>query len=368
MIARLRHDRARHYWSLRSAHLERARSWAPASILFAHRNYDFDEATAAGLDLVEGRLPRRLAVLALSRPAVVEVNEPLMRPGIADTAAVVLLVRALRTAGVRTTVVSYAIENRDPFGARPQLDSPKARLRWELDRRLAAVVARGLDRIAFGTPGSAQLYDRRFGERMRAAGALIDALPAPCECLDGPSSVPDRPTAVFVGEFSARKGVPHLLAAWPAVRGTLPDARLVMIGKGPLVDDVRAAADASADITVVEDPPRPRIHEILRAADAVVLLSTATPTWREQVGLPIVEGLGHGCRIVATSQTGLADWLVAHGHEVIDDPADSVAVSAALARALDGSRARQSVLADLPAVDGREAADRWLMQLPVAGQ
>ena len=91
-----------------------------------------------------------------------------------------------------------------------------------------------------------------------------------------------------------------------------------------------------------------------------VLLSQPTPTWREQVGLPVVEGLAHGCTVVTTTETGLAGWLAAHGHEVLPPGAPDGEVAAAVDRALGRRRPAGDVLADLPAADGRLAADRWM--------
>lgn len=54
----------------------------------------------------------------------------------------------------------------------------------------------------------------------------------------------DDPVVVCVGRLVRRKGQDALVAAWPRVRERVPDARLLIVGGGPLHDDlVRAAAD-----------------------------------------------------------------------------------------------------------------------------
>jgi glycosyltransferase involved in cell wall biosynthesis len=115
-------------------------------------------------------------------------------------------------------------------------------------------------------------------------------------------------------------------------------------------------------VSVVVDPPRARVHALQREASVAVLLSQRTRTWREQVGLPVVEGLAHGCAVLATTETGLAAWLEEHGHAVVDPAADPERVADVLVGLLDARRPAATVLADLPDVDGRLAADAWLLR------
>ena len=57
----------------------------------------------------------------------------------------------------------------------------------------------------------------------------------------------DDPVVVCVGRLVPRKGQDVLVEAWPRVRDTVPDARLLLVGTGPLEDDLRAAAAALPD-------------------------------------------------------------------------------------------------------------------------
>lgn len=346
--------RARLYWSVRTAHLERARQLPSARIYFAGRRYDFDNREATGLDLVPAAGLRAAWLLFRDPPAVLEVNEPLMAASArwTVTALAALDLRRL-LGGRRTTVVSYAIENRDPSGdAGPGLRGKLAGIvrRWSMRR-----IWHRVDRIAFGTAGAQTLYRDLFGAAPGQA-TLVEALP---------NAVADekpkrRHQALFVSAFAERKGVPLLLEAWPQVVKALPDARLTMIGKGALTAAVLSAADEQGSIEVVVDPPRKVIHAALAEASAVVLPSQAAAGWREQVGLPIVEGLANGCTIVTTDQTGLADWLGVHDHEVIAAGGEPATLAQALIAALDNPIDPSRVRAALPATDGRLAADEWL--------
>lgn len=357
-MERARHDRVRLYEVVRSAHLERARLGPPATTVFRTRRYDFDPVLAEGLDLVEARTAWSMALLlARSRIAVLEINEPLMRSSLARTAVAVLVVRAAARLRRRpVSVVTYAIENRDPFSG-PSIGPLRSRLRRWLDHRLARAVAASVDRIAFGTAAAEELYRGRLPAISRATSALVPALPAACTC--GPL-VADPDHVLFVGALSPRKGVDLLLDAWPEVVRLRPTARLTVVGSGPLQELVADLAVRRPDVTLIVDPPRVEVHRALREAALLVLLSQPTSTWREQVGLPLVEALAHGCTVVTTRETGLARWLSDHGHAVLCPTADRLQVAAAIAGALGASRPAASVLADLPEVDGRLAADDWL--------
>jgi glycosyltransferase involved in cell wall biosynthesis len=352
----MKYSRVRVYHDVRTAHLERFHALPPASVLFQRQRYDFDAALAQGLDLTRVSLPRLAVVLLRSRVTSVEVNEPLMRSGLPVAATAVAAVRTARLLGrPRTQVVTYAIENRDTPDPSPT--GVKRRLHSFRERQLIRFVTKRLDRVAFGTDAAADLYGRRLGRYLRHVSTVtIPALPAPCRC---PPAERDPDQVLFVGAFEPRKGIEQLLAAWPAVRDQRPQSRLRMIGKGSLQERVEHAVARDPSMRLTVDPPRAEIHRAYRSAHVVVLLSQPAPNWREQVGLPIVEALAHGCIVVTTSQTGLARWLSEHGHRVGADSGPD-AVPAWIRAALDDKRSAADVAGDLPEVDGRLAADRWL--------
>ena len=80
-------------------------------------------------------------------------------------------------------------------------------------------------------------------------------------------------------------------AARPPTHVGGADATLALLGKGALEQEARALSVAQPSVTLEVDPPRPRIHSVLDDSRVLVLWSQPSPTWREQVGLPIVEGL-----------------------------------------------------------------------------
>lgn len=357
---RLQHDRVRVYEVVRSAHLERARSFEPADLLYRRRRYDFDTALAAGSDVRHASLVDIFMGLAMNPVSMIEINEPLQLSGLSGA---VVAITAARLGGLlrgrQPTIGAYAIENKDPFDSRPP--RLRSRVRRRIERAVATWVTMRTDRMIFGTPGSAQLYENRFGPRLLLDGTdIVPAVPSACRCKAGSDVERVPESALFVGALQDRKGIQQLLDAWKVVESAVPDATLMIIGKGHRERDVRRFAADHASVDFVQDPPRDRIHQELNRHAVLILLSQPSPTWREQVGLPIVEGLAHGCKIVTTTETGLTDWLADHGHLVITPTTSATETAAAIVEALQTADA-SAVLAALPTTDGRLSADEQLM-------
>lgn len=359
-MVRMKLKRARLYESIRTAHLERAHQLKPAAIIYRQRRYDFDADLARGLELIEASPLRAALILARSDVTALEVNEPLMLSSLPSTAVALLALAARRLlGGRRVLVVSYAIGNSDPYPQRLR-HSWKSSLRKVVERRLAAIVWKRVDRLAFGTAAARDTYHGLLPQSDGRTEVLIPAVPAACSCEPGQFSDPHR--VIYLGDLSQRKGFPLLLEAWPSVRNANPAARLTIVGKGALVDQALASAAADSSIDVVIDPPRSEIHRHLRHAQVLVLPSQSTPIWREQVGLPIVEGLAHGCSVVTTTETGLASWLAEHGHSVVAAGCSAGALGEAIKDQLLRAAGRSDVIATLPQLDGRLAADSWLFE------
>ncbi|MCI2956173.1 glycosyltransferase family 4 protein [Agromyces atrinae] len=348
---------------MRTAHLERIVDRPGTVVLYRSRRYDFDESIAGRVDLRRAGVVGAFFYGLRHRIDVIEINEPFIARAAPRALAVIYgdRLRAAVSRSRRARVVTYAIASLDP---RDLFDVLPTRARWRarLHQVLVPAVWSSVDRIAYGTSLARSLYRARFGRsRAQPAATLVPALPVRA---DEPLPAVADPVVVFLGDLSERKGFFDVLEAWPAVAGRVPEARLHIIGRGVGEAAARELAASDDSVTVDIDPPRPAIFAALGEAKVLALPSRRRPLWREQVGLPIVEGLARGCEIVTTPETGLAEWLGAHGHAVVDDD-DGEPLADALADALVGAlrstRSPSEIVADLPPVDGRVAAQQWLL-------
>lgn len=350
------------YEYARLTHLERVAAEGFSGIFFyRHKLYDFDEQLARRIGARQVSRARLLWEVLRLRPVVVELPEPGYVAAWPTTvcALVAVFVGKLRF-GRRTRVVCYAIEN----GEIDRWFSDKVPLPKSVAGALFSLIYRFLaaryDRIAFGTAAAKDNHARLVrGSHGGAAFRLFPALAKACpEC-----NLVKEKVVLFLGSFERRKGIPDLLAAWPLVQEADRDHgsyRLKILGKGPLEESIADFAAQQSKCELVLDPSRPVIHSALASAEVLVLLSQPTLFWREQIGLPLLEGLSHGCKIVTTNETGIAAWLKENGHVVVRAGSEPRQVADGILQAMASSLIPQQILATLPAEDTRLAASKWM--------
>ena len=130
------------------------------------------------------------------------------------------------------------------------------------------------------------------------------------------ASSTERPQFLFVGRFEHEKGVDVLLEAWRQ-SGLDGEAELVFVGDGPL----RARIE-SAGATALGQVEQRELPALYAAADALVLPSIATATFREPWGLVANEAMHQGTPVVASDAVGaVAGGLVRDGRNGLVFPA-----------------------------------------------
>lgn len=347
------------YEVARTAHLERIADTDGVTLLYREKRYDFDERVADGVRVERAGLIGTVWYAATRAVDLVEVNEPLVTRAALRSLLFIgtARVRAFLTRRPGPTVVAYAIANVPISTLRANLPW-KARVKFELQRPLARWVARSLDRIAFGTSDARDVYRDEFGST-RGAARLVEALPVAVD-LGASADLTRAPSILFLGDLSARKGFPDVMAAWSQVRGAVVDARLVIVGRGEGVEQARLLSKADPRVELFVAPPRDVILNQLARAKVLVLPSRRRPLWKEQIGLPLVEGLAHGCVVVTTDETGIAPWLRAHEHAVVPEAQVAQRLADAMIDALHRSVTPSDVQRALPDRDGRIAAREWL--------
>ena len=146
---------------------------------------------------------------------------------------------------------------------------------------------------------------------------------------------PDAPLAVAVGRLIAQKDHATLLRGFALVHATLPQARLAILGSGPLESETRALA-SELDLTdAVVLPGRTEIRDWLERADVFVHSSR----W-EGFGIVLLEAMLAGLPIVATRVSAVPEVVVDGKTGLLVDVGDHAALAAHLESLLtDGERA-----------------------------
>lgn len=339
---------------IRSSDFERTRERPGRTAVYCAVYHDLDPTSLRGAARRIG--PAQAWTWAFRRRwRVVELPEPLWLRALPLTMSVGV---AVRLAGLlharRPIVVTYAMENNDPARLLRGLPRPLRRLFLVLLRVLCGFV---YDRFAFGSDDARRCYKEAMILPQRCAAAVFADVLAPCmEEVD----VGKRRLFAFVAALEERKGITPLLEAW-ALAG-LADLgwELHIAGAGPLGPRVAEVAAHDPSVRFCGSIDRAEVHSLLAEATVVVLPSRPDGRWKEQIGLPIVEGLAHGCRVVATPDTGLAQRLAADGHVVLPPQFTVENLAQALRTACADGPTPAAIRASLPAVAGRIAGEDWM--------
>jgi glycosyltransferase involved in cell wall biosynthesis len=363
---------ARYYRGARTTHLERLGAMRPGDFMFKKPMYDFAADQAPdGTDVRQVGLTDVLRAVWQRDYDVLEIVEPYAPSAMVDTVLISAVARiSRRRQGSSTMLVCYAIENADLPG--------KFAADWHLPVMLTRFALRltvgfgfkSMGRVCFGTMAASENYRRLLGSRALAGVrapevCLVEGLPSP-RVTRSMATDPRDPVLIFLGTLDDRKGILQLLDAWPLIHDRLPAATLTILGKGKYESRVRDVADVSSSVELIVDPPRQVVWQKLGSATALCLLSQPSPQWTEQIGLPVLEALSVGLEVVASSETGIADWLRREGHRVLRPDCSPSELAQALVEILDAPRSRDEIVAALPAVDGRIEADAWLHRPVVA--
>jgi len=133
---------------------------------------------------------------------------------------------------------------------------------------------------------------------------LPNGVPVPGALWSARPGWMERPRAIFVGRLAAEKGLDRLIEGWPQVLGEYPRAQLVLIGEGPMREELEARGRA-VGLKIGEDgalfmPGAMADVEIwLRSADLFVL-----PSLEEGMSVALLEAMALGMPVVASAIPG----------------------------------------------------------------
>jgi glycosyltransferase involved in cell wall biosynthesis len=130
------------------------------------------------------------------------------------------------------------------------------------------------------------------------------------------------PLAAYVGNLKPEKGVLELAAAWDIVARHVPDAKLAVVGDGPLRDHL-------SHLNPVGPQPLERVPLWMAAADVIVL-----PSHVEGTPNVVLEALASGRRVVASAVGGVPDLITSPKLGALVPPRNAEALADALVLAL----------------------------------
>ena len=199
--------------------------------------------------------------------------------------------------------------------------------RWG-DRALDAELYRRADAVLAFTRGEADVLAGLgvAADRVHTVPGSIDPPPA-----TDPAGFRRRhgitgPMVLFLGRKTEDKGVPRLLAAWPAVRAAMPAATLVLVG--PAADATTLAAAPAAGIVDIADASDQEKHNALAACDLLCM-----PSVGESFGIAVFEAWSHGKPVVVGDVPALRESVGAARAGLLVHP-EPAAVAEAVVRLL----------------------------------
>jgi glycosyltransferase involved in cell wall biosynthesis len=132
--------------------------------------------------------------------------------------------------------------------------------------------------------------------------------------------------AVVVGRLYEAKGLEWAVAAVPSILERRPEFRLLLVGEGPLEQELRRrVAQNGLTDTVVFAGRRDDVPRILKAADLLILPSEA-----ETAPLTVLEGMAAGLPVVATDVGGVAEAVERGVTGLLIEPRDPRAIAEAV--------------------------------------
>jgi glycosyltransferase involved in cell wall biosynthesis len=134
---------------------------------------------------------------------------------------------------------------------------------------------------------------------------------------------------IYAGRLDEAKGVRLLMAGWDRYCATSdePGLHLVIVGGGPLRDEVAAWASARPSVELHGPVSSDRCAELISWARAVLLPSA----WEETFGLVAVEAMASGVPPVAAGHGSFTELITPGVDGVLFSPGDPAALALAIA-------------------------------------
>jgi phosphatidylinositol alpha-mannosyltransferase len=151
----------------------------------------------------------------------------------------------------------------------------------------------------------------------------------------------DRLDVLFVGRLEKRKGLEHLLRAWPAVRQEMPKARLLVVGGGRRLETYRrwVREHGWSEVHFIGHVSQDDLVRYYQTSDVFCAPSTG----QESFGIVLLEAMAAGRAIVASRIPGYAEVLEDGAEGLLVEPRSSAALATGLLRLLRDADLRRAM-------------------------
>lgn len=218
-------------------------------------------------------------------------------------------------------------------------------LRYRLTRGLENHVVAGADAVMTICRGlrddliARGFAPERIGTMPNGVDLELFGTPLPRDAaLAAELGIGGGPVIGFIGSFYDYEGLDDLIEAMPALIARHPDARLLLVGGGPMVDSLEKraqASPASAAIRFVGRVPHAEVDRYYSLCDVMAYPRKASRLTELVTPLKPLEAMVQG-KLVAASSVGGHRELIADGKTgVLFAPDDPARCAAALAELLD---------------------------------
>jgi glycosyltransferase involved in cell wall biosynthesis len=201
------------------------------------------------------------------------------------------------------------------------------------------VVVRALNRYALGAARSITSASSFMADVIETTypGVSVEVVPFGVDV--GAFTPRTRPTTApltlgIVKSLNNKYGVDVAIRALPLIRASVPDARLVIAGEGPLRKDLGHLADqlgVGDDVRFVGRVPHADVPDLMRGFD-ILLNPSVVP---ESFGVAVLEGQAAALPVIATDVGGVAETCIDGSTCLLVEPGNPSAIAAAVAELSD---------------------------------
>jgi glycosyltransferase involved in cell wall biosynthesis len=131
------------------------------------------------------------------------------------------------------------------------------------------------------------------------------------------------PVIGYMGRFTPEKGLSLLLKALERLSMLKVPWRVLMIGKGPMENELRKWAESYPDrVRIFTDVSHDAVPNYLNAMDMLVAPSQTLPNWREQQGRMLIEAMACNVPVIASDSGEIPNVVGAAGTIVSESDLD----------------------------------------------